>query len=216
MEILQVTNATQPIIIQSDPIASYLLPLGLVIATASLVIITWYYQAQNNKRMKEQYDSMKQQFEITSLEIKNRLRPILQLTDARSSLQESQSQNIRNTAFVATIRNTGSISARNIYVYYKETATDGLRSFVLETAYMRTSIEIGSLRPNDQHDFIITLPWPQGKSTSKLLLWFKYEYLKEKDELIMVIDVIPSSGTSPSLYAEGEEIKKAREPPSGF
>jgi hypothetical protein len=215
MDILQVSNAMQTTIFQMDPITLLVVNILLVIATMSLAIITFYYYRQNNKRMKEQYHTIKEQFEITSLEIKNRLRPLLQLTYAESSLHESQSQNIRNVAFRATIRNTGSISARNIYIYYKETAADGLRSYVVETAHMTTTIEISALRPNDQHDFMITLPWPHEKSTSKLLLWFKYEYLKEKDELIMVIDVIPGSRSSPSLFAEGEDIRKAKEPLDG-
>lgn len=148
--------------------------------------------------------------EILDLDLKMRMRPILQFIKFKSTLTNSQGK-LEVNLFM-TLKNTGNVPARKITACYKETNNERIEDLVREKEETRRkSISVGTILNDGQQDFSITIPWESGKSTTKFVILLEYTYLDKKEEALVFCHVAGGWDLIPHKWYIEDDIKEAEE-----
>ena len=175
--------------------------ISLIIASIIALITFWGVRSTN----KTTRDSNK----LLQTDLEARLRPLLEFQKPTASLQSSGDK--MNVRFSTTIKNIGTVPARKIVAYLKETNNDKIENLIKEKDVIRkTSFEFGTI-PNGAHkDFATKIKWEKDKVKTQFVMWFEYLYLNnQQDNIMIVFDITPGSTQLNYVWFGKEDIKEA-------
>lgn len=191
--------------------------VNLVYATISIAVITaigigvtsWLTRSSLIETRKSNKLTQKSN-EILDLDLKMRMRPILQFIKFRSTLTGLQGKQEVN--LIMNLKNTGTVPARKITVHYKETSNERIEDLVREKEEIRKkSVFVGTILNDGQQEFGITIQWKYGGSSTKFVMLLEYTYLDKKEEALVFCHVSGGWDQIPHNWYIEEDIKEAEE-----
>lgn len=182
----------------------------MVIATIALVTVTFIGIILTNKRTRESNELTRQSNELTRMELRARIRPVLEFSKTQASLQGCEPN--YHTRLILTLKNSGVVPARKINAHYMETSNDAIEELVKEKDEIKSrNLPIGTIQNGGHHDFFIDIDWPKGKERTKLVIWLEYSYSDQKDEAVVVLDVTPGMEPVPHKWYVRDDIVEAEQ-----
>ena len=203
---IQIPNGTHQVIIQvSDKNTIWLVIATIVLAigTCAIAWITYNGNKESNRLTRESNDLLK-------LEIKNKIRPDLQVVNfSPEPLGES-----KTVKYYPNIVNYGTVSAHSIRIYINSfRKVDDLTDIIKDENEIKRSVFMpyGSLLPTKPLRFNSPVEYPLDGIERRIIVWIEYEFLENNhDEVIFNIG-LKNEQYLDHVYYSNSDIIKARE-----
>lgn len=200
-QIIQIPNGTQQVIVQiSDPntILLVFVTIGLAMVTGVLAWVTYRGNKESNNLLK--------------LEIRNKIRPDLQVANFTPEGIREGSNVMR---YYPNIVNYGTISAHSIRIYINSYAKiDALTDIIKDEPTIKSKIFMpynGSLLPTKPLHLISPIEYPLDGIEKRIIVCIEHEFLENNhDEVIFNIGLRNEQYLN-HVYYSNSDIVKARE-----
>jgi len=168
------------------------------LATIILIFITGIGIYYSNKHTKESNDLTRESNKLLETELRNRMRPLLEFERESNTSGISGDEEKQKVVLNAVLKNSGEVPIRKAWAYYKTTNNDKIIEIIKEKKDIRvTGLELGTIQQGGHYPFHIPIPWTSGQGRTNFVIWFDYQYLKEKDQSVVVFSLVPGGHPIP-------------------
>lgn len=215
---VEIINGTVHVIVQQTQDSPFTIILAL--STLGLAIITGIglrrtleaTRRSNNELITSNSLTMESNT-LLETELRNKMRPLLEFTRFQSTYFWSADRLTLTCKLYLTLKNAGTVPARRITAYHKETGSERIEDIVREKEVIwHQGIQIGTIQQNGHHEFLIDVKWdPPTRERTNFVIWFDYTYLDKKDEALIWCDLTGGQDFVAHKWYVNDDIKEAEE-----
>lgn len=162
------------------------------------------------KRSADKHHTLtKESNDLLRTELRERLRPILQIID--SSTEMISSKEIVRVR--CTLQNLGPVPARAVRYWFKATENSTIIGVVQEWNELKSGEghALGSILQNSSQVMIFDIPWRTGLARQNVALLLECVYLEDShEEIVVIMDVTGGLQQIPQVWYTQKDIDDAR------